>query len=427
MSGKIHIKNGRVVDPGSGRDVVADLLIEGGKIVESFSKRGREQVIDAAGLIIAPGLIDMHVHLREPGREDTETIASGTAAAALGGFTTIVCMPNTSPTIDNRAVAEYVQGRAALTPIDVKVVGAITVGLKGERLAEMAEMSAAGVVGFSDDGRPVSDSAVMRAALEYSLALGRPIISHAEDLNLSGAGVANEGDVATRLGLAGIPAEAEIAMVARDIILAEMTGARLHITHVSTAGATELIRSAKAKGLAVTADCTPHHLALTDTLLAGYDPNLKMNPPLRTEFDREALVSGVLDGTFDAIASDHAPHAAHEKELEFESAPFGTIGLQSTLPAVWTHVIGADERGLQRGLAALTCGPAAVLGLECGSLAVGKTADVTVIDPKAKVKVDANMLVSRSLNSAFMGQDLVGSAVHVVKAGKLIVKEGDLL
>jgi len=422
----MKITGGRVIDPKSGRDEVADLLIEHGKLVERLSKAAKPELIDAKGLLVAPGLIDIHIHLREPGREDEETVESGARAAALGGFTTIACMPNTSPVIDSRAVLEYVLERAALAPIDVKVVGAVTAGLEGGRLADMADMAAAGAVGFSDDGRPISDSAMMRAALEYSLALERPIISHAEELSLSGDGVMNEGETATRLGLPGIPAQAEVVMVARDILLAEMTGARLHITHVSTAQATELIRAAKAKGLPVTADCTPHHLALTDELLAGYDANLKMNPPLRSEADRQAVVEGVWDGTLDAIASDHAPHARHEKEMELERAPFGTIGLQTTLPVALTELADDDKR-LVRVIAALTSGPAAVLGLSRGSLAPGAAADVTLIDAKAKVKVDIDIFKSKSVNSAFLGRELRGTAVHVIKDGKLIVGKGELV
>ncbi len=422
----LKIAGGRVIDPKSGRDEVADLLIEQGKVVERLSAAAKPEVIDAKDLLVVPGLIDIHVHLREPGREDEETVESGARAAALGGFTTIVCMPNTSPVIDSRAVLEYVLDRAARAPIDVKVIGAVTAELEGERLADMADMAAAGAVGFSDDGRPVSDSAMMRAALEYSLALECPIISHAEELSLSGDGIMNEGETATRLGLPGIPAQAEVVMVARDILLAEMTGARLHITHVSTAGATELIRAAKAKGLPVTADCTPHHLALTDELLAGYDANLKMNPPLRSDADRQAVVEGVWDGTFDAIASDHAPHARHEKEMELVRAPFGTIGLETTLPVVLTELADDDKR-LVRIIAALTSGPAAVLGLDGGSLASGAAADVTLIDTKAKVKVDTDFFESKSVNSAFLGRKLRGAAVHVIKAGKLIVRKGELV
>ncbi len=420
------ITGGRVIDPKSSRDEVADVLIENGKVVDKLSEVAEPEIIDARGLLVVPGLIDLHVHLREPGREDTETVESGARAAALGGFTTIVCMPNTTPVIDSRAVLDYVLEKAALTPIDVKVVGAVTAGLAGERLADLADMTAAGAVGFSDDGRPVSDSAMMRAALEYSLALERPIISHAEDLDLSGDGVMNEGEMATRLGLAGIPAQAEAVMVARDILLAQMTGARVHITHVSTAAATELIRAAKAKGLPVTADCTPHHLVLTDEALSDYDTNFKMNPPLRSEADRQAVVEGIWDGTFDAIASDHAPHARHEKEVEFESAPFGTIGLQTTLPVILTELVDDDQRLIQ-AIAALTSGAAAVLGLDRGSIALGAAADVTVIDTKAKVKVDEAFFVSRSTNSAFLGRELRGAATHVIKDGKLIVREGELV
>jgi len=422
--GKILIKGGRVIDPASGTDKVMDVKIEDGLIVKDFSGDRGIETIDAKGLLVTPGLIDMHVHLREPGREDEETIASGARAAAAGGFTTIACMPNTDPPIDNRAVVEYVLERAGAGPVNVKVVAAISAGLAGERLSDMGDLAAAGVVGFSDDGNSVMDSALMRQALEYSKVFDLPVISHAEDTGLSKNGVMHEGAVATALGLSGIPAAAEEAMIARDIILAEMTGARLHITHVSTAGGVAMIREAKAKGTRVTADVTPHHLVLTDAKLRGYDANYKINPPLRTEQDCLALIEGLIDGAIDAVATDHAPHASHEKEQEIENAPFGTIGLETALPVLLSNV-AQTGLGLSGLISGLTVGPAGILKIDRGALTVGSVADVTVIDVKAKVKVDPGMFNSRSKNSAFIGAELTGAAKYVVVGGKVVLRDGE--
>lgn len=421
---KILIAGGRVLDPASGIDKVVDVKIEDGLIVKDFSGEKGIETIDAKGLLVTPGLIDMHVHLREPGREDEETIASGARAAAAGGFTTIACMPNTDPPIDNRAVVEYVLERAAAGPVNVKVVAAISAGLAGERLSDMGDLAAAGAVGFSDDGSSVMDSALMRQALEYSKVFDLPVISHAEDIGLSKNGVMHEGAVATALGLPGIPAAAEEAMIARDIILAETTGARLHITHVSTAGGVAMIREAKAKGTRVTADVTPHHLVLTDAKLRGYDANYKINPPLRAESDRLALIEGLIDGAIDAVATDHAPHSSHEKEQEFENAPFGTTGLETALPVLLTH-LARTALGLSGLVGRLTVGPAGILKLDRGTLAVGAVADVTVIDTKAKVKVDTERFISRSRNSAFIGDELTGAAKYVLVGGKVVLRDGE--
>ncbi len=423
---KIQIVGGRVIDPASGTDETQDLKIEDGRIVAAFSNDSAVSKVDAAGLIVAPGLIDMHVHLREPGREDEETIETGARAAAMGGFTTIVCMPNTSPVIDTRAVLKYVKETAGGCPIDVHVVAAITAGLKGERLSDMGDLAAGGAVGFSDDGRPVMDARLMRCALEYSLAFDLPIISHAEDLDLAAGGTMNEGAVATRLGLIGIPAAAEEVMIAREIILSEMTGARLHLTHISTAGSVALVRAAKGRGARVTADCTPHHLSLTDARLEGYDANFKMNPPLRTETDRQALLEGLFDGTIDAIASDHAPHARHEKEMEIECAPFGTIGLQTTLPAVISRIV-PNAKALPVLIEKLTAGPARILGLDKGTLSVGAAADITVIDPEAQVAVETGCFASKSENSVFLGETMKGMATYVIKNGEPVVWVGELV
>jgi dihydroorotase len=417
------IAGGRVIDPASGTDKIADVRIEDGVIVKDFSRESDVKTIDAKGLVVTPGLIDMHVHLREPGREDEETIQTGARAAAAGGFTTIACMPNTSPPIDNRSVIEYVMDKAAGAAVNVKVVAAITAGLAGERLSEMGDLADAGAIGFSDDGRPVADSAVMRRALEYSKVFDLPVISHAEDVFLSKDGVMHEGFISTQLGLKGIPAAAEEAMIARDIILAELTGARLHITHVSTAGGVALIRAAKKRGINITADVTPHHLVLTDENLKGYDANYKINPPLRTQVDNEALLVGLINGDLDAIVSDHAPHAAQEKEQEIEAAPFGAIGLQTSLPVLLTHIV-SSRFDLPALIGKLTVGPAAILGLKAGTLAVGAEADITLIDTKAKLKVESDYFLSKSRNSAFIGSDLVGAAKYTIVGGRIVFEAG---
>lgn len=426
LTDKILIKGGRVIDPTSEEDSVRDICVEKNVIVEKFSNDKSISVIDAKGLLVTPGLIDMHVHLREPGREDEETIESGAQAACAGGFTTIVCMPNTDPRVETRSVVEYITKRATGLPSKVKVVGAISVGSTGESLTEMGAMIGAGAVAFSDDGRPVKDSALMRRALEYSTVFDVPIISHAEDMALSDGGVMHEGLVSTSLGLKGIPAAAEDIIVARDIILSKLTGAKLHVTHLSTAGSVELVRAAKKEGLKVTADVTPHHLSLTADGLKGYEANCKVNPPLREEADRKALIAGLVDGTIDAIASDHAPHAANEKEEEIERAPFGTIGLQTTLPIVLTQLI-SSKFSLLELMGKLTKGPAQILGIDEGTLQPGSEADISIIDTEAKVQIEPSFFLSKSKNSAFLGMKASGRAVYVILRGRLVLKEGELV
>ncbi len=426
MADKILIKGGLVIDPIAKSETTRDIKIEKQLFVEDFGDDKGITTIDASGLIVTPGLVDMHVHLREPGREDEETIRSGARAACAGGFTTIVCMPNTSPCVDNRSVLEFIVDRAANVPCRVKVVGAISVGQTGKCLSDMGDLADAGAVAFTDDGLPIKDSNLMRRALEYSEVFGLPIMSHAEDTDLSDSGVMHEGPTATSLGLKGIPAAAEEVMVARDIILAELTGSRLHITHISTAGSVDLIRSAKKRGVRVSADVTPHHLVLTDENMKGYDTNCKINPPLRGEAEKRALLEGLVDGTIDAIVSDHAPHALHEKEQEIETAPFGTIGLQTTLPVALTYLT-KSKLGLLGSITKLTRGPAQVLGLKAGTLEVGSQADVTIIDTKAKVKIEPSYFYSKSHNSAFLGKELVGRASYVILRGKIVLKERDLV
>jgi len=419
---KILIKSGRVVDPANQVDEKLDILIQDGKIaqVEANIDAGDSEVINAAGLIVTPGLIDIHVHLRDPGLEYKEDIVSGTRAAAAGGVTSVVCMPNTSPVNDNLAVTRYIistareQGSANVFPI-----GCITKGLKGEILAEMGELKFGGCVGFSDDGRPVVDGELMRRALEYASTFGAPVISHAEDLSLVAGGCMNEGEVSTELGLKGIPWVAEDAMTARDIMLAELTGAHLHVAHVSTRGSVELVRLAKARGVRVTCEATPHHFTLTDEAVRGYDTNAKMNPPLRTQEDVEAILAGLADGTIDAIATDHAPHHIDEKNVEFQIALNGIIGLETLLPLT-LRLVGAKKLSLTQAVALLSCRPAQLLGIDRGSLSVGSVADVTLINPNKEWTVEPAKLQSKSKNTPFAGQQMKGLAVRTLLAGKTV-------
>jgi len=422
------IKGGRVIDPAQGIDKRADVLVEDGRIAAVGRVAAKAKAIDAAGLIVTPGLIDMHVHFREPGNEAEETLASGAAAAAAGGFTTVAVMPNTDPAVDNEAAVAFqvAQGeRAGLCR--VLPVGAVSAGRKGERLAEMGQMVRAGAVAFSDDGDPVRSPRLMRTALQYAAMFGRPIIAHCEDKDLAGKGVMHAGLWATKLGLGGIPAAAEEVMVARDLILAEATGGRLHVTHVSTKGSVRLLREAKARGVPVTADVAIHHLVLTDAAVVSYDPNVKMNPPLRGEEDVAALHAALADGTIDCLISDHAPHAAEEKDVEFALAPFGIIGLETTLPLLITKLIepstslgpGPGLLTWPQAIAALTCNPARVLGIEAGTLAVGRPADLTLIDPAAEWTIDAAQFRSKSRNCPFHGWAVRGRAAATIVGGAI--------
>ncbi|MDP3013947.1 MAG: dihydroorotase [Candidatus Subteraquimicrobiales bacterium] len=427
---KILLKNGRVVDPLNKVDDVLDVFVENGAIkqIDKNISASADKVIDVADLIVCPGLIDMHVHLREPGREDEETIESGTKAAVKGGFTCVVCMPNTDPVADSAPVVEYVKEKTQTEGlVRVLPVGAITKGLKGKELAPMAELMDAGAVAFSDDGESIMDAEVMRRALEYSIMLNTPIIVHAEDKKLSANGQINEGLYSTMLGLKGIPTAAEEVMVARDIILAEMTGAKIHIAHVSTAGSVELIRGAKERGVNVTCEVTPQHLILTEAMTETFDTNYKVNPPLRSEVDVLALREGLKDGTIDVIASDHAPHALHEKEREFQLAPFGIIGLETTLSLILTELVKAREFSLYSVVEKLTVNPAKILGLDLGSLSIGSPADIMVFDPNVKVKVDVNSFESKSKNSPFGGWELYGVTRYVLVGGNLVLEEGKSL
>lgn len=423
----ILIKNGRVVDPSRGFDQVTNVLLTDGKI-EAIGKRvdtKADEVIDAKGLVVAPGLIDMHVHLREPGNAEEETIASGSAAAVAGGFTTVACMPNTEPAVDNPASAEYVFLQAARAgKANIYPIGAITRNREGKDIAEIGQLSRGGAVAFSDDGDSVQNAEVMRVALQYANMFNRPIVSHCEDKNLSGNGVMNEGYVSMVLGLPGIPNASEEIMVNRDITLAQMTRGRLHIAHVTTAGSVDLIRRAKKRSVRVTAEVCPHHLALTDEYVRSYDPNFKMNPPLRTAADQRALVRGLRDGTIDVIASDHAPHAPEEKDVEFVYAPFGVIGMETTLGVVLTRLYHKKLLGLQELLAKMTINPARILNLPKGTLNIGADADVTIIDLEREWTVDVTKFFSKSRNCPFAGWKLRGKAVCTIVGGQ--VKYRDL-
>ncbi len=422
------LRGGRVIDPANKFDVEADVLIEGGRIsrigvgiAASVGKGVR--VVEAKGTWVLPGLIDLHTHLREPGQEYKEDIATGTAAAAAGGFTAVCAMPNTQPPNDNRAITELIVRRAReVGSTRVYPIGAITLGQKGETLAEMGELKDAGCVAVSDDGRPVMNAEIMRRALEYARGFGLPVIQHCEDLTLSLGGSMHEGVVATRCGLPGQPSAAESAMVARDLALVELTGARYHVAHISAAESVRMVRDAKRRGLPVTCEVTPHHLTLTDEACGTYDPNAKCNPPLRAASDIESLCEGLADGTIDAIATDHAPHSPVEKDLEFEDAAFGMVGLETAL-ALCLELVRSGRLSPMALVQRLSPGPAAVLGLQGGSLSVGVAADVTIVDPDHRWACQPAELLSRSKNSPFLGRDLRGRAMLTLLAGRVVYAE----
>lgn len=422
--GRLLIKGGRLVDPKNNRDGSFDLLIEKGRVVAvEPAIEAEAEMIEATGLVVAPGFIDIHVHLREPGREDEETIETGCRAAVQGGFTSIACMPNTEPVNDDASVTQYILEEAARIGLaNVYPVGAITKGLKGEELSEMGALVEAGAVAFSDDGECVERAAMMRRALEYSKIFDKPLISHAEEASLNEGGQMNEGYYSTLLGLKGMPAEAEETIVVRDLLLTELTGARLHVAHLSVPGSLRFIKSAKKRGVRVTCEVTPHHLTLTDELLTSYDTNYKVNPPLRSKEDVEILREMLNEpDTVDCIASDHAPHAPQEKESEFAYAPFGMLGLETTLAVILTDLVGPGVIDLKRAVELLTAGPAKVLGIDRGGLAVGDVADLVLIDTEAQVKVDLYGLESKSRNTPYAGRELKGVARSVVINGNLVL------
>ncbi len=422
----ILIKGGRVIDPG--RFVgTADVLIENGKIAAvgpNLSAPANGRTMDAKGKLVMPGFVDLHVHFREPGFEYKETIQSGSAAAVAGGFTTVCCMPNTNPVNDNQAVTEFMLERARLAGLaNVLPIGAITKGSEGKELAEIGDLRRSGCVAISDDGKPVMNSLVMRRAMEYALAFDLTVVDHCEDLHLAEGGCMNEGLVSTELGLPGIPAAAEDVMVARNLSLSELTGARLHLAHISTAGSVRMVREAKARGIHVTAEACPHHFTLTEELVRGYNTHAKMNPPLRTWADVQAIKDGLRDGTIDVIATDHAPHATQEKQQDFTEAPFGIVGLETALPLT----LGLVEEGvlsLEQAVQKLTSAPATAFGLKKGTLAVGADADVVIVDEQEPWEVDPTKFLSKSRNTPYIGWKVKGRVKATIVAGRIVFEPG---
>jgi len=419
------IKNGRIVDPVNHVDQVADLLIADGKIMQigqEIPVTPDAEAIDAAGQWVVPGFIDVHTHLREPGFEYKETIRTGTMAAAAGGFATICCMPNTKPVNDSQAVTEFILRKAATEGmVNVLPVGAITKGCQGEEITEMGDLREAGCIAVSDDGRPVMNSAVMRRAMEYARMFRLPVISHCEDISLSEDGVMNEGRVSTELGLRGIPNASEDVMVARDIELAALTGAHVHIAHVSTRGSVELIRRAKERGIGVSAETCPHYLVLTDEAVTGYNTHTKMKPPLRTLKDVEAVRKGLQEGVIDVIATDHAPHAQVEKEMEFDSAPFGITGLETAVP-IALQLVDEGVLTLNEMVLKMSVKPAKLLNIDRGNLSIGAVADITIIDPRETWVVDPAQLKSKGKNTPFEGWKMKGRVTHTIVGGKVVYK-----
>jgi dihydroorotase len=426
---KLLLKGGRVIDPASGRDGMFDVLIEDGLI----ARVGRDQPVNGAELfeidrewIVAPGLIDMHVHLREPGQEHKETIATGTASAVAGGFAAVACMPNTDPVNDHAGITQFVLKKAAEAErARVYPIGAVSMGSKGEQLAELGEQKAAGCVAFSDDGRPVATALLMRRALEYAGMLGVPVIDHCEDPSLKGDGVAHEGYHASALGLRGIPGIAESLMVERDVSLAELTGAHVHAAHMSAKQSLRAVRAGKARGVRVTCEVAPHHFTLTDEALdrpVQYDTNVKMNPPLREAVDRDAMIEGLADGTIDAIATDHAPHHADEKMVEFDQAPFGIVGLETAVPLVFDRLVHTGRITIARMIELMSVNPARLLNVPGGTLREGTPADVTVLAPDLSMTVTAAALRSKSKNTPFDGWRLRGGVVATIVGGRVVYR-----
>lgn len=419
------IRNGTIIDPTQSLEARRDLLIRDGRvaeIAESISGEGVE-VFDAAGLIVAPGFIDLHVHLREPGFEYKETIESGARAAVAGGFTSVCCMPNTKPINDNSSVTSFILEQARRANLaNVFPIGAITQGSKGEQLAEIGEMKTAGIVAVSDDGKPVLDSGIMRRAMEYAADFDLPVVDHCEDCCGATGWAMHEGEYSAVMGLKGLPGAAEDLHVGRDILLSEMTGARVHIAHISTARSVELVRQAKARGLRVTCEVTPHHFTLSDkdVFESGYDTNFKMAPPLRSKADVEAILEGLRDGTIDAIATDHAPHHTNEKMYEFDKAPNGITGLETAISLALDRLVHRGVISLSRMIELLSCNPAKIFKLDRGTLKVGAVADVTIFDPEKQIKIDAAKSQSKSHNTPFDGWELKGTPVATVVGGRIV-------
>jgi dihydroorotase len=426
---KTILKGGRVVDPANRRDGEFDVVIENGAI----ARIGRDLPAEDAdvieikrGWIVAPGFVDIHVHLREPGQEHKETIASGTASAVTGGFTAVACMPNTEPVNDHAGITEFILKKAAEAGLArVYPIGAVSIGSKGEQLAELGEQKTAGCVAFTDDGRPVATALLMRRALEYARMLGVPIINHCEDPSLKGDGVAHEGYVAAQLGLRGIPGEAESIMVERDISLAELTGAHVHIAHMSAHQSLRAVRAGKQRGVHITCEVAPHHFTLTDESLDGpvkYDTNFKMNPPLRAVADRDAMLEGIADGSVDVIATDHAPHHIDEKMVEFDRAPFGIVGLETAVPIVFDRLVHAGRISLKRMVELLSFNPARLMKIRAGRLDEGSPADITVLAPDLPITIESAKLVSKSRNTPFDRWRLTGGVAATIVGGKVVYR-----
>jgi dihydroorotase len=425
----LWITHARVIDPAARTDAEGDLFIADGTFVAGLSaeQQKQAQTIDARGLVACPGLVDIHVHFREPGQTHKETIQTGSWAAAAGGFTSVVCMPNTTPVADSPGTIEYIHNAIEHgAVVHVYPTGCITVGQKGEQLAPTGSLKRAGVVAITDDGRCVQNNEIMRRAVEYAKMFDLPIMDHCQDEAMTQGAAMNEGVMSTRLGLRGWPHAAEDVIVARNVILSTYTGAHIHLQHLSSRNSVEIVRRAKSRGVHITAEATPHHLGLTDSALGTYDPNFKMNPPVRTEEDRRALIEGLRDGTIDCVATDHAPHTDYEKDKEFDYAPFGVIGLETALPVVLDVLHRQNGFPLPEALALLTHKPARVLGLLAGTLAEGAPADVTLFDPEEKWTYDAKAGFSKSSNSPWHGQTLTGRVKTTIVAGRIVYAGGTI-
>ncbi len=419
----ILLKGGEVVDPAQDLKKKADVLLEKGRVAKLGRIAAQEgwRVVNVSGMYVMPGLIDMHVHLREPGQEYKETIETGSRAAVAGGFTSIACMPNTEPVNDCEAITRYILEKARQANlVNIHPVGAITKGLNGKELAEIGEMVRTGAVAISDDGKPVQNNQIMRRAMEYSRIFDVPVLDHCEDCDLAAHGVMNEGTISTEVGLRGMHAVAEELQVVRDIMLSRLTGTRVHICHISCEEALNAVREAKAKGLRVTCEVAPHHFTLTDENVRTYNPDYRMNPPLRTGRDVEAMISGLADGSIDCIATDHAPHARIDKDLTFEDAANGVIGLETSVPLVWEHLVRKEVISVSRMVELMSLNPSRILGLDRGTLKVGSVADVTVIDPEKEITVDASQFESKARNCPFDGWQLRGAPVLTIVKGRVV-------